>query len=67
MSEIILEVNALIDEMDSAGKFDDDIFISFLRGRRSFRSAWMSRRGRINCLRRYGKTARNDWEKLLEG
>ena len=29
MNEIIREVNALITEMDSAGKFDDDIFISF--------------------------------------
>ena len=29
MKEIIREVNALIAEMDSAGKFDDDIFISF--------------------------------------
>ena len=29
MKEIIREVNVLIAEMDSAGKFDDDIFISF--------------------------------------
>lgn len=29
MKEIIREVDALIAEMDSAGKFDDDIFISF--------------------------------------
>ena len=29
MSEIIREADALIAEMDSVGKLDDDIFVSF--------------------------------------
>lgn len=29
MKEIIRDVDALIAEMDSVGKFDDDVFISF--------------------------------------
>ena len=55
MKEIIREVDALIAEMDSAGKFDDDIFISFFRKKRT------------HCLRKNGKTAQTGWEKLSAG
>ena len=55
MSEIILEVNALIDEMDSAGKFDDDIFISFFERQAELQE-------RLDEQKRENKLSQEVWE-----
>ena len=55
MSEIILEVNALIDEMDSAGKFDDDIFISFFEREEELRE-------RLDEQKKENKLSQEEWK-----
>ena len=55
MSEIIREVNVLIDEMDSAGKFDDDIFISFFERQEELQE-------RLDEQKRENKLSQEVWE-----
>lgn len=59
MSEIIREVNALIDEMDSAGKFDDDIFISFFERQKELQE-------RLDEQKRENKLSQEEWKNCSE-
>ena len=59
MSEIIREVNALIDEMDSAGKFDDDIFISFFERQEELQE-------RLDEQKRENKLSQEEWKNCSE-
>ncbi len=59
MSEIIREVNVLIDEMDSAGKFDDDIFISFFERQEELQE-------RLDEQKRENKLSQEEWKNCSE-
>ena len=59
MSEIIREVNVLIDEMDSAGKFDDDIFISFFERQEELQE-------RLDEQKRENKLSQEEWKDCTE-
>ena len=55
MSEIVREVDALIAEMDSVGKFDDDIFISFFEREEELQE-------RLDEQKKENKLSREEWK-----
>lgn len=59
MSKIIREVDALIAEMDSVGKFDDDIFISFFEREEELQE-------RLDEQKKENKLSQEEWKDCSE-
>ena len=55
MKEIIRDVDALIAEMDSVGKFDDDVFISFFEREEELRE-------RLDEQKKENKLSQEEWK-----
>ena len=55
MSEIVREVDALIAKMDSVGKLDDDIFISFFEREEELQE-------RLDEQKKENKLSREEWK-----
>ena len=55
MNEIILEVDALIAKMDSVGKLDDDIFISFFEREEELQE-------RLDEQKKENKLSQEEWK-----
>ena len=55
MKEIIRDVDVLIAEMDSVGKFDDDVFISFFEREEELRE-------RLDEQKKENKLSQEEWK-----
>ena len=59
MSEIVREVDALIAEMDSVGKLDDDIFVSFFEREEELQE-------RLDEQKKENKLSQEEWKDCTE-
>ena len=59
MSEIIREADALIAEMDSVGKLDDDIFVSFFEREEELQE-------RLDEQKKENKLSQEEWKDSTE-
>jgi hypothetical protein len=59
MSEIIREADALIAEMDSVGKLDDDIFVSFFEREEELQE-------RLDEQKKENKLSQEEWKDCTE-
>ena len=59
MKEIIRDVDVLIAEMDSVGKFDDDVFISFFEREEELQE-------RLDEQKKENKLSQEEWKDCTE-